>query len=188
MDNVKRPASDNAGVVFGILLVLAGLVFLGAQLMPPGFDQYGWPLLVLVPGIALLAVGTALRPVSGLVVPGAMVTVTGAILAVQNTFGLWATWSYAWALVAPGAAGLGVAILGLLEGDGGRARDGLRAMAVGGVLFALFGAFFEGVLQVSGFAWGATWNVALAVLLIGLGAAVLVFRTLGAGSGRTPAT
>jgi len=43
------------------------------------------------------------------VIPGSIITIAGLVLAVQNTFDLFATWAYAWALVAPGGVGLGIA-------------------------------------------------------------------------------
>jgi len=94
-------------VVLGAILVVLGALFLAGQLAPVSFDvgHYGWPVVVILPGLAFLAFGLFLDGASGLVIPGSIITIAGLVLAVQNTFDLFATWAYAWALVAPGGYG-----------------------------------------------------------------------------------
>src|SRR5437016_5170969 len=131
---MERRASGS--LILGLLLVLVGAAYLFGQYVPrPLFavdlGHYGWPLFVIVPGLALLAVGVTNRSVSGLCIPGAIVTMTGIVLAIQNTFDLFATWAYAWALVAPGGAGLGMFIQGIATGQPGLRAAGLRTMGIG---------------------------------------------------------
>ena len=66
--------------------------FLPQPLANLDLGHYGWPIFVLLPGLVLLGVGLAVRDLSGLCIPGAIVTMTGLVLAVQNTFDLYATW------------------------------------------------------------------------------------------------
>lgn len=59
----------------------------------------------------------------GLAVAGGIVTMTGTILLIQNTTGLWASWAYAWALIFPTSIGLGLLVYGLLRGQWETARN-----------------------------------------------------------------
>jgi hypothetical protein len=178
---IKRHSTDNAAIVFGLVLVLTGLVFLAAQLVPLNLDKYSWPLFVIVPGVAMAAAGIAWKQASGLVIAGSIVTAVGLVLAVQNMFALWASWSYAWALVAPGAVGVGIAIQGLVRDDRQQVQRGISTMAVGLALFAAFGGFFEGVPHVDNIDLGPLGNVILPLVLIAIGIVVLAMRTFGAG-------
>ena len=74
---------------------------------------------------------------------------SGVVLAVQEAYDLYQTWAYAWALVAPGGVGLGLAIYGLVTGRRDDLRGGLGALVVGIVIFLVGFLFFEGVLDLS---------------------------------------
>jgi hypothetical protein len=177
MENKIDHRSDrNAGLVWGLILIIAGLFFLFGQFVPDVIGQYGWPFAVLAAGLVFLVVGVTFKGVHGLVVPGTMITVVAMILAVQNTFDAWATWAYAWALVVPGSAGLGAALLGALNHDHRQVDDGIRGAFVGLALFALFGMFFEGVLHISGFNFGVAADVAFPLVLVAAGVILLAFR------------
>lgn len=173
-----RGTQHDAGVVLGAILIVAGLVYLLAQFVQLDVSQYAWPLYVIVPGIALIVIGVLIRSAVGLAVPGAIVTVVGVILAVQNAFGLWAAWTYAWALVFPGAIGLGTAIMGAARHDPRQVSGGLWTALTGVALFAIFGLFFEGVLHVSGVSVAPALGVALPLVVIGAGFALLVASIL----------
>jgi len=179
----NRRSPSDAGVVWGILLVFAGIFFLAVRYAPSNVGQFGWPFFVLVSGLVLILIGATVKNVSGLLVPGAVVTVVALILAVQNTFGLWASWSYAWALVAPGSFGLGAALLGLARHDHKQTEDGFRAMLVGVAMFFVFGVFFEGILHVSGLNFGAPFDIVLPVFLIAIGATLMALRLIRPRSG-----
>lgn len=175
MENrMSRGSRSSSGAVLGVLLVVAGIVFLASQYLPADLAQFGWPVFVILPGIAMLAVGFSSRSVAGLAVPGSIVTTVGLILAVQNTYDLWATWSYAWALVFPGAVGLGIALMGMTTGDGKLIRRGSRMALAGVALCAVFGIFFEGVLKVGNLDLGPVAAFALPIFLIAVGLAFLV--------------
>ncbi len=172
-------------LILGVLLVLVGAAYLVAQFVPRPFVEldlghYGWPLFVILPGLVLLAVGVTNRAVSGLCIPGAIVTVAGVVLAVQNTFDLFATWAYAWALVAPGGVGLGLFLQGITTGQPALRAAGLRTMGIGAAIFLIGAAFFEGVIHVSGKELGFIGQLLLPLLLIVVGAWLLVRRALPA--------
>ena len=95
-------------VVLGVFLIaIGGLFFL---LNVTGIDLEAWPLFIILPGVALFVAAFAVggEPGGGLAIAGSIVTTVGLILAVQEATGLYATWSYAWALVAPTGPGLGL--------------------------------------------------------------------------------
>jgi hypothetical protein len=176
----------DAGIVLGVVLVILGLIFLAGQMLP-GLDlgHYAWPLFILVPGVVVLGAGLAWRDASWLVIPGSIVTVTGLVLAVQNATGLWASWAYAWALIAPGAVGVGIALQGLVRGSRGEVREGLRVAGIGLVIFLVGLGFFEGVLQISGETLGSGSRLILPALLILAGLGLLV-RNLNRGRAARP--
>jgi hypothetical protein len=173
-------------LILGLLLIVVGAAYLLGQYAPPlpfgnvDLGHYGWPLFVIVPGLALLAAGISGRSASGLCVPGAIVTVAGVVLAIQNAFDLFATWAYAWALVAPGGVGVGLYLQGLVAHKPRLLKAGLRLMALGLTLFLVGAAFFEGVLHVSGREFGLAGQILLPALLIAVGVWLLVRRALPA--------
>jgi len=182
MDRLEWRLSRHASLVFGALLVVAGVLILVAQYVHVDLGQYGWPLFVIVPGLALLLIGVLVRGTSGLVVPGAVVTATGLVLAVQNAFNLWATWAYAWSLIFPGAAGVGLALQGRVRGSARQVEAGLQGAVLGLALFVVLGAFFEGVAHVSGLYLGGVGQVVVAVLLIVVGVVLVATRVRPRGA------
>jgi hypothetical protein len=173
------PRSNRGGVAFGAVLIVLGLLFLAGRVLDIDLGAYGWPLFIVVPGVLLFLAGLAAPPRegAGLATAGGVVTSVGLILAVQNATDAWASWAYAWALVAPGGSGLGLALYGLLRGMPDLVRGGARSFAAGLALFVGFGLFFEGVIGLSGdpFLVGSDY---LPVVLIAIGAVVLVWGLL----------
>jgi hypothetical protein len=160
-------------LVLGLALVgLGGLALLGQV----GGLTIGWPAWVIVPGIGLLiaAIVVGGPTGSGVAAVGGIVTMVGVVLAIQEAYGLYATWAYAWALVAPGGVGLGLAIYGLATGRRDDLRGGLGALGVGIVLFLVGFLFFEGVVGLSGGRFDELTGVAVPLLLVGLGVVLLV--------------
>jgi hypothetical protein len=141
-----------AGLVVGIILVVAGAIILVGRLTDLTLGASAWPLWLIVPGVAMVIGSFAIPPRGGLglAIPGAILTMVGVVLWYQSATDLYATWAYAWALVAPTGPGLGMLLYGLARGDRELARDGLRTTLVGLGLFIGFGLFFEGVLGLSG--------------------------------------
>lgn len=171
---------DRSGVVVGGILIVLGAIFLAERAFGINIGRFGWPLFVIVPGILLMAASLAIsgREGSGLAVAGAITTVVGAILAVQNATGLWATWAYAWALVGPGGTGIGLIYFGLLKGYPDLVSIGVRSLGTSLALFAAFGLFFEGVIGLSGEPFLVGSDL-LPVGLIGLGVILLGWAVVG---------
>ncbi len=178
---VAEPArSTPPGLIAGMILVIIGAAVLVTRVVDLSFGGATWPLWIVVPGVAMLVGSFFIPPRGGLglAIPGAIVTMVGLILWVQEAYGLYATWAYAWALVAPTAPGLGMLLYGLVQRDGELARDGLRTTLVGIGLFLGFMLFFEGVLGLSGTPI-ANLDEVLPYALIGLGVLLVVLSFFG---------
>jgi hypothetical protein len=162
----------------GVLVLGLALVGLGglALLAQAGGLTLGWPAWVIVPGVGLLIAAVVIGgPTgSGVAAVGGIVTMVGVVLAAQEAFDLYATWAYAWALVAPGGVGLGLTIYGLATGRRDDLRGGLGALGVGVVLFLVGFLFFEGVVGLSGGRFDDLTSVVVPLLLMGLGVVLLV--------------
>jgi hypothetical protein len=166
-------------VVLGIILIVVGAIFFIDRVTDLDIARFGWPLFVVVPGILLLVAGLSMpgNDGSGLAVAGSITTVVGVILAIQNATGLWATWAYAWALVGPGGAGLGLVLHGLVHRRGDEVTGGARSVGVALAMFAAFGLFFEGLIGLSGEPFLRDTDV-LPAVLIGAGVVVLAWGVL----------
>ena len=172
-------------ILLGVLLIGWGLIFLIGQFFSVSVGTYIWPVFIILVGlmffVGMLAGG---RRVSGLAIPGAIITMVGLILLIQNITGQWWTWSYAWTLIVS-AVGVGLFIQGTWGGHNMLRQVGLRLVGMGLVLFLLFGAFFQfgaillGVQSTSGVVW--------AVALVAFGIYLLVTRPKSAGGLRTSA-
>lgn len=169
---------DRGALVGGIVLVALGLGFLAVQVVDVEVET--WPLFIIIPGVALFLASFAVggREGLGLAIPGAIVAAVGAVLWVQETYDLYETWAYAWALVAPGAVGLAMLVYGLFRGDGELAGNGVRTLLVGIGLFLGFALFFEGVIGLSGDRF-ADLDTVLPIAVIGLGALLVVLSFFG---------
>lgn len=179
------PGSERRGMMLlGALLVILGVAALAGRSLGFGAFDLTWPLLIIVPGLLLfaLAVTTGGEPGSAISVPAGIVTMVGLVLTVQNATDLWATWAYAWALVAPGGVGVGLIVYGFLTGQRQFIRAGTPVLAVGLGLFLGFGIFFEGVLGLSGPAIVGS-ETFLAVGLVVLGLVLLASGFIGRRSG-----
>jgi hypothetical protein len=170
---MDRSNTPRGALVVGALLIVIGAIALGVRVSGVAI---GWPAWVILPGVALLVAAFALPEPggSGLAGVGGLVTAVGVVLAVQDATGTYATWAYAWALIAPGGPGAGLLLYGLLTGRGAVARGGLGALISGIVLFLVGFLFFEGVLHLSGDRFANLTDVAGPIAIIGIGAAVLI--------------
>lgn len=152
----------------GVGLVAFGGVFALIELAGGGrVWSLAWPLFVIVAGLLLFAgVFSFGRSGGFLAIPGAILAVDGLVLLVTNTFGVWTAWAYAWALVTPGAVGLGLLVHGTLAGIPRLRRAGAVLAGLGLALFAVFGTAFELVAGLSGPFGPAVGRVVWPLLLI----------------------
>lgn len=179
-----RAPGERGTLVFGAALILIGGIALLGQAVSFDVLGTGWPLLIVIPGILLFAGAVAVGGKAGvaLAIPGSILAMVGLILAVQSATGLWATWAYAWALVAPGGVGIGLVLYGLVTGQREFVRAGTPVLMISLGLFFGFGLFFEGVLGLS----GRSFLGAKPVLAIGLVAIGVILLISGAVRRRAP--
>jgi len=167
------PTSRRAGssVAFGVVLVVLGLFALVQQFT--GFDAgQSWPLFVLIPGLTLLVVGYASLG-TGALIPGAILTVIGLILAYQSSTQDWTSWAFAWPLVAPGGVGLGLFLQGVRNHDPHLLRQGRVLMFVAAIIFMIGFVIFATIFRISDTDYGWFGKAALPALLIVVGLVLL---------------
>ena len=159
--------SQDIGRRIGALVLIGlGVLFLLGQTLRFDIFSFGWPLLVLLPGLAFLYFAfTGDKKTAGLAVPGAIITGTGAILFYQNATDHWESWSYAWALY-PVFVGLALTFVGERTGNSDTARAGRGMVRWGLIAFVVLWALFEFVIFAGNKAFG---NYLLPVILIGAG-------------------
>jgi hypothetical protein len=168
-----RPRSPGSSMALGIVLVVVGLFALGIVVFGIDLTQYGWPLFVIIPGLTLLVVGFLGGGV-GASVPGGIVTMLGLVLAYQSSSGDWASWAFAWALVAPGGVGLGLYLQALRDRDPVMLKRGRTLIFIAAIIFMIGFVVFESILGISGQDYGIFGKAALPGLLIVIGIILLV--------------
>ena len=157
-----------SSIVVGLILILAGILFLVLQAFPELAAQIDlasqWPLIIV--GIGALFLLGALFGTPPLAIPGAIVTGIGLLLFYQNATGNYQSWAYAWSLI-PGFVGLGIMLMGALDPDQReQIGNGFRLVLISLGLFVVFGGFFG--------AFGQYWPVLLII-----GGVLLLFRSRG---------
>jgi len=138
----SRSGSPGATSV-GVLLIGLGLLFFIGQQLGTDVTDWGWPLFVILPGLAILTVGLTQRSGPGLAIAGSIVTMIGLVLLFQKLYDAYQTWAYAWALVGPGGSGLGMLLYGTRSRDRKLARDGFWTVVTGLAIFAVGFIFFS---------------------------------------------
>lgn len=175
--------SNIVGTLMGAILILLGIAFLIARFIISIFDfnfgHFTWPFFIIIPGVLMFLSAFILERQTGvtLAIFGGMVTMTGGILMIQNIFDLYATWAYAWALIAPTSMGLAKLLYGALRGLGDEVKNGLVMTGVGVVIFVVAGAFFELIIDLNGFGLNVSW-LCWPILLIGGGIITLIVNLI----------
>jgi hypothetical protein len=179
----KLASSNLVRTVVGAGLILLGILFIVGRYVGARFDidfgHYTWPFFIIIPGLLLFLGSFVFEQRAGIKIAafGGVVTMTGSILLVQNTFDLFTSWAYAWALVAPTSVGLAKLIYGSLRGLGDQVKSGLNLTGIGLAIFVFGAFFFELGIGISGFRFGTAW-LCWPALLIGLGIVLLLSSLL----------
>ena len=171
---------EHGGLVLGVLLIVLGALFLAGEQFHVDWGRYGWPMFVIVPGVVLLLLGLAVPNEAGLgmAIPGGIIATVGLILAFQDSTDTYASWSYAWALVAPGSVGVSLFLYGLLHRRLDLLDSGLRTAAVGLGLFVGFGLLFENVIGIDESGSTTVLRDAMPFLAVALGVIIVVLNIL----------
>ena len=131
-------------LVGGALLIIFGALALVGQLFRNlNFWDTFWPFIIIGFGL-LFFVGMFAggRSVSGLAIPGTIITTIGLMLFYQNLTNHWESWSYGWTVILM-SVGVGIFIMGVWGQNPTQRAAGLGVLRIGVILFIIFGAFFE---------------------------------------------
>jgi hypothetical protein len=132
---------NKEGFVWGIILVMAGLMFLAFQLFPAITTLFSWPWILLGIGAIFLLFGLATRT-GGLMIPAMILTTLGTIFLWQTATDNWESWSYIWTLL-PASVATGMLLGGLFDPGLRHARGVAIWMLAFSLLgFAIFGGAF----------------------------------------------
>ena len=135
---------NTGSLVGGSLLIIFGmLALLGKLFQNFNFWNTFWPFIIIGVGL-LFFVGMFAggKSVSGLAIPGSIVTTIGLMLFYQNITNHWESWSYGWTVILM-AVGVGIFIMGAWGQNQSQRAAGLRVLRIGLIMFIIFGAFFE---------------------------------------------
>lgn len=174
---MKTARSNSAALVGGALLIAFGLLSLAGQLFRGLVNwSYWWPISIIVfGGLFFAGMFAGGKQVSGLAIPGSIISGIGLLLLYQSLTSHWESWSYAWSLIVV-FVGAGIYIMGLYGGDEDQKKAGARVIRIGFVLFVIFGAFFEMLFSLSEPLGARGLLFPILMILLGL---YLVVRRLG---------
>ena len=174
----------NAGSLVGgsLLIIFGALALLGQIFRGYNFWNTFWPFFIIGFGL-LFFVGMFAggRSVSGLAIPGTIITTIGLMLFYQNLSNYWESWSYGWTVILM-SVGLGIFIMGVWGQNASQRAAGLLVLRIGVIMFIIFGAFFELIFS-SGMPFGLRSIIFPAALIL-LGLYLIVARS-GLLSGRS---
>jgi hypothetical protein len=129
-----------AARMFGLLLVAVGIFFLLEEVFGIHLSSAAWPFYIIAPGVVLLIAAISVDGPFGepLSILGGIITGTGLLLAYQDTTDTYESWAYAWALIIPASAGVGLLIYGIFKRRSDKVRSGLALTVAGVVLCVVF--------------------------------------------------
>ncbi len=181
---MKAGRSNSAALVGGALLIAFGLLSLVGQLFRGTVNwSYWWPVSVIIfGGLFFAGMFAGGKQLSGLAIPGSIISGIGLLLLYQSLASHWESWSYAWSLIIV-FVGVGIYIMGVYGGDETQKQSGSRVMWIGFVLFVIFGAFFEMIFAMSQPLGPRGLLFPVLMILLGL---YLVVRRLGIWPRRQP--
>lgn len=143
--------SDRNILFLGVGLIALGLlIFLGRLLSIP-FGEFLWPFIFIIPGTLLLfsALSSDSSSGEGLSILGAILSSLGALFLFQQLSGLWATWAYAWALIAPTSVGIAQILYGNRQKREKIILAGKKLVTIGLLITGIGFIFFELILGLS---------------------------------------
>jgi hypothetical protein len=182
-----RGAGLGSAIVWGVILIGLGVLFLLQELLNVDVWHYSWPFLLILPGLlcfAAMVLGG--KNSGGLAIPGSILTMVGLLFLYQNTFDRFESWAYAWALIFPTSIGIGRYIEGWWSDRPELRANGIAMVRSGLVLFLILAAFFELVLNLGGFFRGDIARFAFPALLILVGVLLLLSRIVNWSGAKAP--
>ena len=133
-------AKTRSAIGVGTLLIVLGIFFLVARVVPNFSAVFSWPWIVIGVGAAFM-VAALVSWTPGLAVPACIIGGIGGILLWQTASGQWGTWAFLWTLI-PGFVGVGILLSEVMQGKPLKGLvDGGTPIVVSVVLFLAFGSF-----------------------------------------------
>lgn len=171
-----KPRYLQGPALLGAGLLLLGLILLIGELLHFSFGAVMWPFIFIVPGATLVlsALNSDDGHGEGLAILGMMLITLGTLFFLQQILHMWASWSYAWALLAPTSIGIAQIVYGKNKNRDALVKNGSKLVEVGLTLFFVFFIFFEVLFNVSGKNLVPFGLPAFPVALILLGVFVMV--------------
>ena len=172
----KYAGIDRSALVFGGGLLIMGIVLTLGRLLAIPFGVFLWPFIFIIPGVLVLlaALGSSASSGEGLSILGGILTSLGILFLTQSISGWWASWAYAWTLVAPTSVGFAQVLYGQQQNREEIIKSGRRLTKLGLTMFAIGFVFFELVLGVSGYGLNRLGLPVFPMMLIFAGLLVLV--------------
>jgi len=168
---IKSKGIDRGALLLGLGLLCMGAILLAGELIGFRFGDFLWPFIFIIPGFLVFIASLSTKSSSGegLAILGGILTTLGLMFLVQSVFDVWASWAYAWALLAPTSIGFSQIIYGSSKGQDSIVKTGRRLVNIGLTIFVIGFIFFELVLNISGISlpFGLP-TIPVALILIGL--------------------
>ncbi len=168
-------SSRRSTLLLGGGLLMLGAVMLAGQFLDVRLGSYVWPFIFIIPGIVIFlsALSSDSSSSEGFVILGSILIMLGLIFFAQTVLNLWASWAYAWALLAPASIGIGQMIYGTRKQRDGIVQTGKHLATIGLTIFAVGFIFFELILNISNIGFARFGLPTFPIALILLGAFIL---------------
>jgi len=178
-----RGSVDRGALLLGTTLLAVGAVWILGQFLKIPLGGYLWPLVIILPGVFVFISALNMESTSGdsFAVLGSILTSVGVLLFVQNLTNTWASWAYAWALIAPTSIGIGQIIYGNHKKHESLAKTGLQMVKAGLWIFGIGFIFFELIIGLNGFGLSRFGLPVFPMVLIGIGVLILIRAVLFRG-------
>jgi hypothetical protein len=167
--------SNRSALILGGGLLLMGVVLLLGRLLSIPFGDYIWPFIFIIPGalVFLSALVSDSSSGEGLTILGAILTSLGVIFLAQQVTGLWASWAYVWALIAPTSVGFAQMTYGTRKDRDAIVQSGKKLMKLGLLLFVIGFVFFELIIGINGFGINNFGLPVIPVMMVFVGVVIL---------------
>lgn len=138
---------NRAALVFGILLILGGVLSLVIRINPQlqtwFMEYWAWPMIFMVIGLLLFLLGLIIWE-PGMAIPAVILVGIGLIFYYQVQSSDWMSWTYMWALI-PGFVGIGILIASLMEGNWRSMRSGFDLIFISAVIYVIMASILGGL-------------------------------------------
>ncbi len=175
-ETLKSGNFDRGALILSFGLIVMGLVLLAGRLLHIPFGTFIWPFIFIIPGVLIFlsALSTESSSGEGLSILGGILSTLGFVFLAQSVTGLWASWAYAWALIAPTSIGVSQMVYGMRKDRDSIVQSGRRLANIGLTIFSAGFIFFEVILGISGFGLRSFGIPVFPMMLILLGGFILI--------------